>query len=164
MPRSDKKVKLRLGRGDDVLSTNLGTIWKLLRPSWCPNPHATLIDEVAERVRLSPAKDEDLGILNIVLTLILPHQGESEGAMSKLDKLVKKMEPGSCLDLACGGGEYCCDGWSCVRLQSFRREYLTTWFGDIAEKEKSEVQIVAECYASTTVKVAMALGFSSRMC
>ena len=31
--RSDKKVELRLGCGDDVLSTNLGTIWKLLRRS-----------------------------------------------------------------------------------------------------------------------------------
>ena len=33
MPRSDKKVELRLGSGNDMLSTNLGTIWKLLRPS-----------------------------------------------------------------------------------------------------------------------------------
>ena len=40
VPRSDKKVELRLGSGDDVLSTKLGTIWKLLRPSWCPYPHA----------------------------------------------------------------------------------------------------------------------------
>ena len=63
---------------------------------------------------MSPAKDEDLGSLNIVHKLILPHQGESEGAASKLDKLVKKMEPGSCLDLACGGGEHSCDGRSCV--------------------------------------------------
>ena len=34
--------------------------------------------------------------------------------MSKLDKLVKKIEPGSCLDLACGAGEHSCDGRSCV--------------------------------------------------
>ena len=33
VPRSDKKVKLGLGSGNDVLSTNLGIIWKLLRPS-----------------------------------------------------------------------------------------------------------------------------------
>ena len=32
------------------------------------------------------------------------------------------------------------------------------------EREKSEVQIVAECYASTTVNIATALGFFSRMC
>ena len=35
---------------------------------------------------------------------------------------------------------------------------------DITEKEKSEVQIVDECYASTTVNIATALGFFSRMC
>ena len=32
VPRSDKKVELRLGDKDNVLSTNLGTIWKFLRP------------------------------------------------------------------------------------------------------------------------------------
>ena len=78
VPRSDKKVKLGLGSGNDVLSTNLGIIWKLLTPSWCPHPHSSLIEEVTERVRLSPAKNEDLGILNKVHKLILPHQGESE--------------------------------------------------------------------------------------
>ena len=98
--RVRKKVELRLGSGDDVLSTNLGTNWKLLTPSWCPHPHASLIEEVTERVRFAPAKDDDLKNLNIVHKLILTHQGEPEGAMSKLDKLGKKVEPGSCLDLA----------------------------------------------------------------
>ena len=131
VPRSDKKVELRLGSGDDVLSTSLGTVWKLLRPSWCPDPHASLIEEVTELVRLSPAKDEGLESLNVLHKLILPHQGKSEGATSKLSKLVKKMEPGSCLDLACGGGEHSFDGRSYVRIQSFQREDLATWFGDI---------------------------------
>ena len=47
---------------------------------------------------------------------------------------------------------------------SFQKEDLATWFGDITEKEKSEVQIVAECYTKTTVIIATALGFFSRMC
>ena len=57
----------------------------------------------------------------MVHKLILPHRKESEKTTSKLDKLVKKMEPGSCLDLldlVCGGGEYSCDGQSCVRIQT----------------------------------------------
>ena len=115
-------------------------------------------------MRLSPAKDEDLGTLNVVHKLILPHRKESEEMTSKLEKLVKKTEPGSGLDLVCGGGEHSCDGRSCVRVQSFQKEELATWFGDIMEKEKSEMQIVAECYASTTVNIATALGFFSRMC
>ena len=45
-----------------------------------------------------------------------------------------------------------------MRIQSFRGEDLVTWFGDITEREKSEVQIMAECYIAT------ALGFFSRMC
>ena len=32
------------------------------------------------------------------------------------------------------------------------------WFGDITEKEKSEVQIVAECYTNTTVSIETAWG------
>ena len=143
VPRSDKKVELRLRSRNDLFSTNLGTVWKLLRPSCCSRPHASLIEEVTERVILSPAKDEYLGNLNIVHKLTLPHQGESEGATSKLDKLIKKMEPGSCLDLGCGGGEHSCDWRPCVRIQSFQREDLATWFGNITEKEKSEVQIMA---------------------
>ena len=115
-------------------------------------------------MRLSPAKVEDLGNLNLVPKLILPHRKESEERTSKLDKLVKKMEPGSCLDLVCGGGEHFCDGRSCVRIKSFQKKELAIWFGDITEKEKSEVQIVAECYASTTVNIATALGFFSRIC
>ena len=136
MPRSNKRVELKMGNGNDMLVTYLGTIWKMLRPSWCPHPHANLIEEVTERVRVSPAKDEDLGYLNVVQKLILPHRKESEQTTSKLDKLVKKMEPGSCLDLVCGVGEHSCDGRSCVRIQSFQKEGLATWFGDITEKEK----------------------------
>ena len=153
-----------MGNGNDMLITNLGNVWKLLRLSWCPHTQASLIEEVTERVRLSPANDEDLGNLNMVHKLILPHRKESEKTRSKLDKLVKKMEPGSCQDLVCGGGEHSCDGRSCVRIQSFQKEELATWFGDITEKEKSEVQIVAECYASTTVNIATELPFFSRMC
>ena len=40
-------------------------------------------------------RDEDLGNLNVVHKLILPHRKESEETTSKLDKLVKKREPGS---------------------------------------------------------------------
>ena len=115
---------------------NLGTDWKLLRPSWCPHLQANLNEEVTERVRLSPGKDEDLGNLNVINKLILPHRKESEEAMSKPNESPKKLEPGSCLNLASGGGEHSCGGRSCVRIQSFQRKDLSTWFGDFTEKEK----------------------------
>ena len=88
--------------------------------------------------------------------LILPQVRESGEATSKLGS-AKTMEPGSCLDLTCGSREHTCDGRSCVRIQSFQKEDLVTWFEDITEREKSEVQIVAECYANTTVNIATAL-------
>ena len=163
VPRSSKRVELRMGNGNGMMTTNLGTVWKLLRPSWCPHPHASLIEEVTERVRLTPTKDEDLGTLDVIHKLILPQSKESRGTTSELGS-VKKLEPGSCLDLTCGGGGHTCAGRSCVRIQSFQGEDLVTWFGDITEREKSEVQIMAECYTNTTVKIATALGFFSRVC
>ena len=68
-----------------------------------PTSHASLIEEVTEPVRLAPMKDQDLGTLNVIHRLTLPHSKESGEAMSKLGA-VKKMEPGSCLDLTCGSG------------------------------------------------------------
>ena len=73
VPRSSKRVELKMGNGNGMLATNLGVVWKLLRPSWCPNHHASLIEEVTERVRLAPTEDEDLATLSIVHRLILPH-------------------------------------------------------------------------------------------
>ena len=137
MPRSDKIVELKMGNGIGMMTTNLGTVWKLLRPSWCPHPHSSLIKEVTERVRLTPTKDEDKGTLDVIHKLILPQRKESGEAMSKLGS-VKKLEPGSCLDLTGGGGEHTCDGRSCVRRQSFQREDLVAWFGDITEKRRSK--------------------------
>ena len=92
-----------------------------------------------------------------------PQMKESGEKTNNLES-AKKMEPGSCLDSTCGSGEHTCDRRSCVRILSFQKEDLVTWFEDITEREKSEVQIVAECYARTTVNIATALGFFSRMC
>ena len=164
LPRSNKRVELKMANGIDMLITNLGTVWKLLRPSWCPHPHASLIEDIAQQVRLSSTKNEGLGNLNVVHKLFLPQSKESEETTIKLDKSAEKMEHGSCLDLICGSGEHSCDGQPCVRIQSFQKEGLATWFGDITEKEKSGLQLVAECYRKTTVNIATALGFFSRMC
>ena len=163
VPRSSKRVELKMGNGNGMLITKLGVVWKLLRPSWCPHPHASLVEEVTERVRLAPTEDEDLATLGIVHKLILPQVKESGEKTNKLGS-ARKMEPGSCLDSTCGRGEHTHDRRSCVRILTFQKEDLVTWFEDITEREKSEVQIVAACYASTTVNIATALGFFSRMC
>ena len=84
VPHSNKREELKMGSGNGMLITNLRTIWKLLRPSWCPHPHTSLIEEVTERVRLTPTKDEDLGTLNVIHKLILSQSKESAEAMSQL--------------------------------------------------------------------------------
>ena len=45
IPHSNKRVEVNMGDGNGLLTTNLGVVWKLLRPSWCPHPHASLIEE-----------------------------------------------------------------------------------------------------------------------
>ena len=124
VPRSSKRVEVKMVNGNGMMTTNLGVVWKLLRPSWCPHPHASLIEEVTERVRLAPTEDEDLATLSIVHRPILPHMKESSEMTSGTGS-VKKMEPGSCLDSTCGNGEHTCDGQSCVRIQSFQKEDLS---------------------------------------
>ena len=54
VPRTNKSVKLNIENGNDMLITNFRTVWTLLRPSWCPHPLASLIEEITEQVRLSP--------------------------------------------------------------------------------------------------------------
>ena len=163
LPRSNKRVEVNVGDGNGLLITNLGVVWKLLRPSWCPHPHASLIEETTERVRLAPTEDEDLAKLSVVHKLISPQMQESGEKTNNLGS-AKKMEPGSCLDSTCGNGEHTCDGRSCVRILSFQKEDLVTWFEDITEREKSEVQIVAECYARTTVNIATAVNIGECPC
>ena len=50
-PHSNKRVELKMGNGNDIMITNLGTVWKSLRPSWCPHPHASERDCHHRRVR-----------------------------------------------------------------------------------------------------------------
>ena len=83
-------------------------------------------------MRLVPTKDEDLRTLNVIHKLILPQSKVSDEATSKLGS-VKKMEPGSCLDLTCGCGGHTCDGRSCVRIQSSREK---TWSLGLATSQK----------------------------
>ena len=93
VPRSSKRVGLRMGSGNGMMTTILGTVWKLLGLSWCPHPHASLIEEVTERVRLTPTKDKDLGNLDVIHKLFLSQSKESGEAKSKLGSV--KKEPGS---------------------------------------------------------------------
>ena len=69
-------MELRLGGEDYALFMNLGEFWKLLRFSWRPNPQASLNEKTTERIKLSPGKDEDQGILNVINKLILPRLEE----------------------------------------------------------------------------------------
>ena len=84
-PSSNKRVEVNIGDGNGLLITNLGVVWKLLRPSWYPHPHASLIEETTERERLAPTEDEDLAKLSVVHKLILPQMKESGEKTNNLE-------------------------------------------------------------------------------
>ena len=91
-PRSNKKVELKMGNGNEMLITNLGTVWKLLRPFWCPHPHASLFTITGLSVGTLNllSQDSSVGTLNllsqdsIVGTFILLSQDSSVGTLSLL--------------------------------------------------------------------------------
>ena len=78
--------------------------------------------------------------MNVKHKLILPHREESKETTNKSNESSKKMEPGTCFDLAAGDEKDSCDGRFCVKIQSFQRRDLVTPFGDVKEKEMSQVQ------------------------
>ena len=114
-------------------------------------------------MRLSPGEDEVLGNMKGIHKFFRSHREKSKEVTNKSDETSKEMEPTTCLDMAAGGGEHSFDGRSCVRIQYFQRKGLATWYIYITEKEKREMQIMADFYASTTMNLATALGFFSRM-
>ena len=57
VPRSNKGVELKMGNRNDMLVTYLGTVWKLLRPSRCPHPHAKGIGRNNEQARKASKED-----------------------------------------------------------------------------------------------------------
>ena len=52
VPRSEKRVEMLPSGEDNELFTNLGVVWRLLEPSWCPHLQASLNEETTERIRL----------------------------------------------------------------------------------------------------------------
>ena len=151
------------------------------------NPEVTdLLKFWTEKVIATDASEKEkprLGLLveNEPQTICVPRSekgvelrlgGEKKGLFTNLvvvwmvvDKRTERRtaeeDEGYCLELAAGGEEHSCDRRSCVRIQAIQRKDLAPWFGDIAEKVKSDVQTLAYCYASTTVNLATALGFFS---
>ena len=70
---------------------------------------------------MSPGKDIGLGDFYVIHKLIFPHREEFKEKVDKSrDKPPKKMEPGTCLDLAAGGAGHSCVGRPCLTIQSFQ--------------------------------------------
>ena len=107
--------------------------------------------------RLLPERDEDLEDSNLVHKLMPTHQTTPE-KMGIQKKNGKKLSHVSTVDLEASRRGQECDGISCVRIQSFQKKDLGACLSDVTEKDKSDSQILADCYASTTVNLAEALG------
>ena len=78
-------MELTLDGEKNVLIPNLG-IWKALRPSWFPHRQASTNEETTERIRILSGKNEDLGDLNVIHMLALPHQEKSKASRNSSRK------------------------------------------------------------------------------
>ena len=96
IPRSGVRFILRLGVEESVLNTNLGVIWMLSRPSWCPNPQADKNSNFTEKVRLRPEKVSSGS--NILLKLIRPHQATQVEMVGK-SKSENELDLRTCLKM-----------------------------------------------------------------
>ena len=54
----------------------------------------------------------------------------------------EKMKIGTCLDIAARRMGHSCGKRFCLKFRSFQRRDMAMWFGDITEKDMSEVQIL----------------------
>ena len=72
VPKLEEQVSYECGSWDGPLKTSLVTMWKLMKPSWCPNPNAGLIWDITADVELEENDDEsrhDLAVIYHLLAL-----------------------------------------------------------------------------------------------
>ena len=68
---------------------------------------------------------------------------------------------GSCLAEVCGLESYVCGSLDCVKTLERQHKQLTTLFGNVMMKARTETELIADCHGGTEVNLMTALGFYS---
>ena len=79
VPKLEGQVSVECGSWDCTLKTSLVTMWKLMKPEFCPNPNAGLIWDLSADVELEESDDESLhneATIHYLLALKIKKQSE----------------------------------------------------------------------------------------
>ena len=163
VPKSDKRVEFGLGFSDELLRTSLMAVWKLMRPSWCPIPHADSILRATQDVQRELNADcnlRDLNIIYIVMTTASGSNGEDKVELPGWGP-EDWVKPGSCLAEVYGLEGHVSGGLDCVKTLERQHKQLTILFGNVVMKARTETELIADCHGGTEVNLVTAIGFYS---
>ena len=138
-------------------------VWELMRPSWCPNPHADsilLATQDLQRELNADCNLRDLNIVYKVMTTASKSNGEDKVELPGWGP-EDWVKPSSCLAEICGLEGQICGSLDCVKILERQNKQLTILFGNIVLKAKTETELIADCHRGTVVNLVTALGFSS---
>ena len=163
VPKSDKRVEFGLGFSDELLKTSLMVVWKLMRPSWYPSPHADSILRATEDVQRELNADcnlRDLNIIYNVMTTASRSNGEDKVELPGWGP-EDWVKPGSCLAEVCGLEGHVCGSLECVKTLERQHKQLAILFGNVVMIARTETELIADCHGGTEVNLVTALGFYS---
>ena len=137
-------------------------VWEPMKPSWCTSPNADSIlraTKFVQRELNAVCNLLDLNIIYNLLTTASKSNGEKEVELPgwRREDGVKP-GTGSCLARVYGLEGHICGGLDCVKTQTKQLKQLTTMFGNIVIKAKTETELIADCHGRTEVSLATALG------
>ena len=163
LPKSDNRVECGLGFSDELLRTSLIVVWELMRPSWSPSPNADSILRATQDVQSELNSDCNLRDLNIIYNLMTTASKSNGEDKVELPGWGPEdwVKPGNCLAEVCGLEGHICGGLDCVKTLEKQHKQLTTLFGNIVMKAKTETELIADCHGGTKVSLVTALGFYS---
>ena len=148
VPESDKRVEFGLGFSDELLRTSLMVVWELMRPSWCPSPNADSILQATQDVQRELNADfnlRDFNIIFIVMTTASKSNGEDKVELPGWGP-EDWVKPGSCLAEVCGLEGRICGSLDSVKTLERQHKQLTTLFGNIVMKARTETELIAGCH------------------
>ena len=165
VPELKGQVSFDCGSRDGPLKTSLVTMWKLMKPSWCPHSNAGLIWDMMADITLDLDDDASLHYLAMIHHLLAmrvtkqknnPSTEPSEGSPSS-DWLRK----GTCLALNGGMDGHVCNSEHCLITLSEQHRQLAQLYGRLSMSDKSGMELIADCQGVTEVNLITALGFCS---
>ena len=121
-------------------------VWELMKPSWCPSPHADSIlcaTQDLQRELKSDCKLRDLKIIYNLMTTASKSNGEDIVELPGWGP-EDWVKPGSCLAEVYGLEGHVCGGLDCVKILEKQHKQMTILFGNIVIKAKTETEVIAD--------------------